>query len=170
MPTATSTTPTHDHATADAADVRTASAAIQVNGMDCASCVSHVEKAAQRLDGVQACDVSLARGRAVVKFDPAQVDPQQIAAAITEAGYPAAAESTDASAGSAEAEHARLHHQMMHARSWFRRALVAMILWLPLEAAHWRFRAAGIHAHGPGGVPWISWMARVSRTVSIGRR
>ena len=45
-------------------------AALSVTGMDCASCVSHVEKAIAGVPGVQACEVNLARGRAVVKYDP----------------------------------------------------------------------------------------------------
>jgi copper chaperone CopZ len=36
--------------------------------------------------------VNLARGRAVVEFDPAVVRPEAIASVITEAGYPAAPE------------------------------------------------------------------------------
>ena len=58
-------------------------AAFSVSGMDCASCVAHVEQAAKRVAGVEACQVNLARGRAVVKFDPARTDVKQVAAAIT---------------------------------------------------------------------------------------
>ena len=51
----------------------TSSATLSVAGMDCASCVAHVEKAARGVDGVNAARVNLARGRAVVEFDPAKV-------------------------------------------------------------------------------------------------
>ena len=55
-----------------------------VEGMDCASCVAHVEKAAGKVAGVQQCAVSLASGRASVQFDPQQTSPAIIANAITE--------------------------------------------------------------------------------------
>src|SRR4051812_36244741 len=94
--------------------------AFSVEGMDCASCVAHVTKAAAKLPGVQACDVNLARGRAVVQFNPAQSNVEQIATAITKAGYPTKPE-PDPSAGE-NVEEKRLHQQMHHARSWLRRA------------------------------------------------
>src|SRR5437867_1672960 len=67
----------------------------------------------------------------------------------------------------AAAEHARLHQQMLHAQSWFRRAIVGMILWLPLEIAHWILQTTGIHAHGPAGVPWIDWIALVTSAIAM---
>ena len=65
-------------------------ATLIVEGMDCASCVAHVEKAAMRVDGVRQCSVSLAIGRAAVVFDPSRTDADLISTAITQAGYRAA--------------------------------------------------------------------------------
>ena len=93
----------------------TTEAALNVNGMDCASCVAHVEKAMRSVGGVQACQVNLARGRATVTFDPAATTPDAIAMAITDAGYPAAPEDPGVAAGNVEEE--RLHHQIEHARA-----------------------------------------------------
>src|SRR3954470_7656975 len=90
----------------------TQEAALSVEGMDCASCVSHVEKAARSIPGVQACQVNLARGRAVVQFDPAKTTPDQVAAAVSDAGYPSHPESVD---GAAHAEEQRLHHHRAQA-------------------------------------------------------
>src|SRR5687767_4493506 len=106
-------------------------AALNVQGMTCASCVAHVEKAARKLPGVESASVNLARGRAVVRFDPHQVDPRRIADAITGAGYPAAPEASGIEAGNAEAE--RVHQHMHHAREWLLRAVVGIALWLPVE-------------------------------------
>ena len=53
--------------------------AFGVEGMHCASCVTRIEKAARRVDGVESCDVNLALGRAVVQFDPEKANPNQIA-------------------------------------------------------------------------------------------
>src|SRR3954471_4411557 len=85
-------------------------AAFAVRGMDCASCVAHVEKAARKLEGVEACQVNLARGRAVVQFDPAETDTAQIAAAISDSGYPATVEDPTGSSAVAEAKRQEHHH------------------------------------------------------------
>src|SRR5947208_3234649 len=97
---------------------------LDVSGMDCASCVAHVSKAAAALPGVTKADVNLARGRAVVQFDPAQVAPEQIASAITQAGYPAKPQGHQHDA--ADAEEHRLHSQREHAHQWFRRAIAGV--------------------------------------------
>src|SRR4051812_9451690 len=104
-------------------------AAFAVSGMDCASCVAHVSKAAGTVPGVQAVDVNLARGRAVVKFDPTRTDPDHVATAITDSGYPAHPEAH----ADANAEEKRVAHQAAHARSWFNRAVTGVALWLPVE-------------------------------------
>src|SRR5690348_17180427 len=77
---------------------------LDVSGMDCASCVSHVSKAATALPGVRRADVNLARGRAVVAFDPAVVRPERIAEAISDAGYPTTPEAPETNAVAAEEE------------------------------------------------------------------
>jgi Cu+-exporting ATPase len=136
--------------------------ALGVAGMDCASCVAHVEKAAQKVPGVEACAVNLARGRAVVQFDPSKTDPSQIAGAITDAGYPATPE--EASTPQATAEERRLHHQRQEARSWFRRAVAGVILWLPVELTHWIRQATAAHEHGAS---WMVWLSLVTATISI---
>src|SRR5204863_8939122 len=75
-----------------------------VAGMDCASCVAHVEKAARKVAGVEDVRVNLARGRAAVRYDPQRATPEQIATAISDSGYPAAPQHDDA----ASAEAARI--------------------------------------------------------------
>src|SRR4051794_36336199 len=75
---------------------------ISVAGMDCASCVAHVEGAGKSLPGVLKAQVNLARGRATVVYEPGRATPTKIAEAITGAGYPAVAESPDVAAGNVE--------------------------------------------------------------------
>jgi Cu+-exporting ATPase len=111
-------------------------AILTVRDMNCASCVSHVEKAARKVAGVLSCDVSLPTGRASVQFDPALTNPDAVAAAITESGYPAAP---------AEQEHADHPHDDA-AGGWFRRTVAGLILWLPVESIHWIMELS--HAHG----------------------
>lgn len=137
-------------------------AAFAVSGMDCASCVSHVEKAARDVSGVDACQVNLARGRATVSFDPNRTSPSTIAKAITDSGYPAAAESPDVAASNVEEK--RLQQQMKHARAWLLRAVVGAALWLPMEIAHWGLAARGEDtAHDMG----LHWMALITSTIAI---
>ncbi len=136
---------------------------LSVEGMDCASCVAHVKKAAEKLPGVQACDVNLARGRAVVQYDPARASVDQIAAAITDAGYPSTPE-PEADSGE-NVEEQRLHRQMHHAHSWLRRAIVGFVLWFPVELTHWILQIGGVHAHH--GVAWIEWLAFATSTIAI---
>jgi len=137
--------------------------AFSVEGMDCASCVAHVEKAASRVRGVQSSRVNLARGRAVVQFDPAQTDPGVIAAAITEVGYPAAVEATD---DVAAAEDARLHRHGNEARAWFRRAIIGLVLWFPVELTHWIHNAVS-GGHASHGVTWMDWLSLVTASLAI---
>jgi len=60
---------------------------IPVEGMTCASCVAHIEKAVGELDGVAAVSVNLATEKADVTYDPARVRLSGIKRAITDAGY-----------------------------------------------------------------------------------
>jgi Cu+-exporting ATPase len=139
----------------------TTQVAMQVNGMDCASCVAHVEKAARDVNGVVGCQVNLARGRAVVRFDPARTSAAVIASAINEAGYEAEPESALMSAAATES--ARLARHRREASAWFRRAMVGIALWLPVELAHWTATGAGFHSwHGP-----LDWVALVAGTIAI---
>lgn len=55
--------------------------------MTCASCVRRVEKALAKLPGVHEVQVNLAAEQASVRFDPASVAPQQLQAAVEQAGY-----------------------------------------------------------------------------------
>lgn len=107
---------------------------LRVDGMDCASCAAHVERAAVRVSGVRDVRVNLARGRALVRFDPSVTDAATVAAAISAAGYPSVPEVT----GRGEDE--RLRRQDAEARAWLRRAAVGLVLWFPAEAGHWVYK------------------------------
>ncbi len=133
-------------------------AALQVEGMNCASCVAHVEKAARTVAGVQGAQVNLARGRATVRFNPAATSADEIADAITAAGYPSTTENSDAGAG----EEARLHHQQAHATGWFARAMIGIALWLPVELAHWTLHLMNVHTGH-----WMNWLALGTSTLAL---
>ncbi len=140
--------------------------ALNVTGMDCASCVAHVEKALKSVDGVVAAEVNLARGRATVKFDPGATNPQSLAEAVSQSGYPTQPELSNAGPA---AEQERLKRQTREATAWFRRATVGVILWLPLEAAHWLREIFGDahHAMMPAQQDSMTLIALITSTLAI---
>jgi len=134
-------------------------AAIDVQGMTCASCVAHVQKAIGTVEGVTAAEVNLARGRALVRFDPTRTSADRVAEAITRSGYEAHVE-TD---GAGAAEERRLERHRAQAQAWLRRAAVGMALWLPVEVLHlWSYFLAH-HAHPM----WLNWLSALTSTLAL---
>jgi Cu+-exporting ATPase len=62
---------------------------LAVRGMTCASCVGHVERALRALPGVLSVTVNLATERAAIDLLPLVIAPEQLRAAIVDAGYEA---------------------------------------------------------------------------------
>jgi len=60
---------------------------LTIEGMSCGHCVMRVKKALAALPGVAVEDVQI--GAARLEYDVASIAPAGIAAAVTEAGYPA---------------------------------------------------------------------------------
>src|SRR5687768_15948368 len=60
---------------------------IPVAGMTCDHCVGTVRRALEGVAGVRSAGVNLEGGYAEVALDPAQVDREQLEAAVTAAGY-----------------------------------------------------------------------------------
>jgi Cu+-exporting ATPase len=73
----------------DMADPATESVTLPVVGMTCASCQHQVESALRATAGVSEARVDLMAHRARVTFDPAVAKPEELIAAIREAGYDA---------------------------------------------------------------------------------
>lgn len=67
-------------------DVRSHTVNLFVEGMSCASCVGHVERALKAAPGVSEASVNLATERAVVR---GSADPEALVAAVKAAGYEA---------------------------------------------------------------------------------
>jgi Cu+-exporting ATPase len=126
---------------------------LTVEGMTCASCVAHVQKAAMSVPGVDSAQVNLATGTAAVTLDPASANPQSVADAITDVGYPALVRSD---------EDAHDHSHRDHSRLWFRRAVAGLVLWFPLELTHWIMRLASVHEHNV-----MIWASLATSTVAI---
>jgi copper chaperone CopZ len=62
-------------------------ATLTIQGMHCGSCVGHVTRVLEDLDGVNVEKVEV--GLAEVVYDEAKIEPQAVANAIAEAGYEA---------------------------------------------------------------------------------
>jgi copper chaperone CopZ len=62
---------------------------IKVGGMSCQGCVKSVTGVLSALPGVDSAEVSLERGEATVRYDPAQVDMARMKGAIEDAGFDA---------------------------------------------------------------------------------
>ncbi len=97
---------------------------LPISGMTCASCASRVEKRLNRLDGVQA-SVNYATERASVAFEPAIATPEDLVAAVEQAGYGAVLPSA------AIEQHEHAHDPVAELR---RRLVFAAIASVPLVA------------------------------------
>src|SRR5947207_12198671 len=65
---------------------------LPVRGMDCAECTQHVQHALASLQGVEEAQVFLSSEKAVLRYDPTQVDLPAFHQAVKEAGYSIASE------------------------------------------------------------------------------
>lgn len=55
--------------------------------LSCPSCISKIEKALRRLDGVTDATVHFSTGRIEIEHDPDRVDPERLREAVREVGY-----------------------------------------------------------------------------------
>ena len=60
-----------------------------IEGMNCASCAAHVEKAAAKVEGISYASVNLATERLTVSYDEKRTSLSQVIDAVTRAGYKA---------------------------------------------------------------------------------
>ena len=58
-----------------------------VTGMTCSACSSHVDKAVNKLDGIETVSVNLLTNSMQVVYDEAKLDPEKIVQAVVDAGY-----------------------------------------------------------------------------------
>jgi len=74
---------------AEGPDAQTTTSTFDIEGMTCGGCELGVKLKVEKIDGVTSVDASYDDGSAVVTYDPEQVTPKQIIAAINELGYSA---------------------------------------------------------------------------------
>ena len=79
-----------------------------IEGMHCAGCVRQVEQQVSGLAGVEVADVNLATEQMAVRFDPAAVDEESIAAAVVKAGFQARVQAPEAEGAARRQERKRV--------------------------------------------------------------
>jgi P-type Cu+ transporter len=60
---------------------------LPVTGMTCASCANRIERGLKKVNGVETAQVNLASEQATVAYDPQQVQPRDLVAAVERSGY-----------------------------------------------------------------------------------
>ena len=65
----------------------TKNVSLNIGGMTCAACVSHVEKALREVEGVESSAVNLATERATVQYAAGVADLEDLREAVEDAGY-----------------------------------------------------------------------------------
>ena len=157
----------------------TAHTELQVTGMTCGSCAARVQRAVEKLPGVEGAGVNFATGRLSVEYDAAITDPDAFTAAVVKAGYalgPAADNDSDRSALEDEQDEAETRAQ----RSWLRRTALAwplglatMVLALFVPGGNedpmlrWAQLALATPAQFYSGWPFLSGAARRARARSV---
>lgn len=93
---------------------------LQVTGMTCTACAMRIEKAFQRMDGVQEVTVNAATGQAFMRYDKAKVQSKLIEEKINNLGYGVLPKTENSSGRRSET------------RQWRNRFLVSALLTFPL--------------------------------------
>ncbi|MGD1097772.1 MAG: heavy metal translocating P-type ATPase [Bryobacteraceae bacterium] len=102
------------------------SVTITVDGMTCAACQAHVQRALEHTPGVEKAAVNLMTGQAMVAFDPAAVQVPALVEAIRETGYEATFSPPGRSAFEEQEERERA--QSKEARDLGIKAIVSLVL------------------------------------------
>jgi Cu+-exporting ATPase len=141
---------------------------LSLEGMTCAACAARIEKALNRVPGVQA-NVNFATETATARFDPATTSAEQLVAAVERAGYHAAVRQDT------ERERAADKARKVDALAALKREVgVAVLLTLPLLVqmipmllqGDWLGRAA----HAEVLPRWLQLLLATPVQLWIGRR
>jgi Cu+-exporting ATPase len=101
---------------------------LDIEGMTCASCVSHVEKGIKKIPGIDMANVNLATEKATVSYDPESVSPEDIVKSVFDSGYGATV-SSEEKKDEAERKKERQTQRLKH------HTIIASLLSLPLLGA-----------------------------------
>ena len=106
---------------------------LEIDGMHCSSCVSHVEQALASVDGVNNALVSLADSSAEVTGSA--LAEASLVDAVRKAGYSASPIAAERSIAQEREDLER--RTASRALRWRRRVQVGLAIWLTLAFVHW---------------------------------
>ena len=101
---------------------------IKIDGMHCASCVSKVEHALEKVPGVAQANVSLAEGRAAIQLNE-EVAFNDLSQAVSAAGFSAQETKHQSSAADADSDEQDRNRE---ANGWRNRFLIGVYLTIPI--------------------------------------
>jgi len=146
-PTATATEPSSAHSVPSDG---TREVLLPITGMTCANCVATVERTLRKQPGVEEVGVNYASERASVRFDPALVTLEDMAAAVERAGYGVVlADEGELEDAEAMARAAEIADQAR--KFWTGAALAGPLFVLSMSRD---FGLLGAWAHAP----WVNWL------------
>ena len=131
----------------DQDDAHPDSVRLEVGGMHCSSCVSHVERALRSVDGVEDAMVSLADSTARVTGSGLVSD--RLASAVRDAGFEAVP--IEASRSLADERDDLDRRVRARVDRWRLRTIVGIGIWIPLAGMHW----FGPSTHDDLALRWI---------------
>jgi len=138
---------TRANGTGDKPEVETV---LPITGMTCANCVATVERTLVRTPGVSKAGVNYASERATVRYDPAAVSIEELAAAVERAGYGVILR-REGEVGDAEAA-ARADEIADQERKFWTGVVFAGPLFILSMARDFGLLGAWAHA------PWVNWL------------
>ena len=100
-----------------------------ITGMTCSACSAHVEKAVNKLEGVEKAEVNLLANSMVAQYDESVLSPQDIIKAVVDAGYGASLAGKKAAAPS---EQGREDAMAGEIASMKRRLIWSFVFLIPL--------------------------------------
>jgi Cu+-exporting ATPase len=129
---------------------------LPVEGMTCAACQAHVQRALRSTPGVTEANVNLMMHSATVAYDPRVLSPDQLVTAINRSGYEARLPEPEVDAVAEDeareaAQRGEYREYLTKAVSTLALGLLAMVLSMPLMAA-------GDHGRHLVGDPLQRWV------------
>ena len=130
---------------------------LQVNELNCASCVETARKALLANSLVEEVSISVQTGRAVIK---GSIDATEAARIVTASGYPSHV-IDDAPESAADMHEQMERRSITHERQWRRRAIIGLGIWLPMGILHWT--SGPLDFDGP----WLHWVLGILATTVV---
>ncbi len=131
---------------------------LKLGGMSCSFCVTSIEKALNRMDGVRDATVNLAHEEALIEYEPQKIEPSELKETLLDLGYTVRDPKKVRTFEEEEEESRTERNNLLLAAGFTAVSLAAMIvmwldLWLPVisPALYWVMPALALATiFGPG--------------------